>query len=75
VIVAVGRRLMATLPRSRLGREIALVLLVKTLLLGGLCNAIAPGPAPRRVDAGLAEQHLLGRHAPAAAAARDPHER
>jgi len=76
--MVVWPRLVAALRRSpRLGREIALVLLVKTLLLALLFNGLSPGPAPRRVDAGLAEQHLLGPQATAAAdtAEGDPHGR
>ena len=48
-MITAWRRLVAALRRSpRLNREIALVLLVKTLLLGLLSNVWSPGPAPRR---------------------------
>lgn len=46
--------------RPHLAREITVVLMIKTLLLVLICKLAAPGPAGRRVDAGLAAQHLLG---------------
>jgi hypothetical protein len=56
------RRLRARLRRStRLAREITLVLVVKTLLLSLLFNVVPAREAPRRVDAGQAAQHLLGK--------------
>jgi hypothetical protein len=42
----------------RLAREIALVLLVKTLLLFVIVKAVAPAPQPR--VASLIERQLLG---------------
>ena len=61
-MTVVRRGLVEALRRSPLlAREIALVLIVKTVLLALLFNGLSAGPAPRRVDAGLTEQHLLGR--------------
>jgi len=78
-VIAVWQRLVASLRRSpRLGREIVIVLLVKTLLLALLFNGLRAGPAPRHVDVGLAKEHLLGPQATAdaaATAARDTHGR
>jgi hypothetical protein len=50
-VIAVGRRLAAALwCNPGLGREIVLVLIVKTLLLSLLFHGLSAGPAPRRVD-------------------------
>ena len=48
-------------PLASLRREIALVLIVKSVLLALLLYGLSAGQAPRRVDPGLAEEHLLGR--------------
>jgi hypothetical protein len=56
--------------RSRgLRREIALGLLVKTLLLVALARCLAPAPGQPRADADATAHHLLGTDA---AAARKP---
>lgn len=70
------RRLLARLwQRPGLGREITLVLLVKTLLMSLLFSALSRGPAPRDGVAALAVEHLLGPQAAAATDKRNPHGR
>ncbi|CAE6806116.1 hypothetical protein LMG22931_05641 [Paraburkholderia nemoris] len=44
----------------RLARDIARVLLVKTILLFVILRILTPGPQATRVDSGSTAQHLLG---------------
>ena len=56
-------------PLANLRREITLALIVKSVLLALLLYGLSDGrTSPRRVDPGLAEEHLLGRPAGAVGA-------
>ncbi len=55
-----------SLPKSRLGRELILVLLIKALVIG-LASVFVFGPSQRpQMDAAKVEAHLIGFRVPAA---------
>ncbi|MHB8885039.1 MAG: hypothetical protein ACYC5H_08100 [Methylovirgula sp.] len=57
-----------SMPKSRLGRELVLVLLIKALVIG-LAAVFVFGPSQRpQMDAAKVEAHLIGFRAPVAPA-------